>query len=153
DRRASETALARRERQLESILATVPDAMIVIDEAGSILSFSVTAEELFGYSERDVLGKNVSMLMPSPDHERHDGYLQRYLDTGTPRIIGIGRVVTALRADGTTFPMKLSVGEAQVDEQRIFTGFVQDLTETRNFEARLEQLRGELVHVSRLSAM
>lgn len=153
ERRASETALARRERQLESILATVPDAMVVIDTAGSILSFSVTAEQLFGYSEREVLGKNVSLLMPSPDRERHDGYLRRYLDTGTPRIIGIGRVVTGLRADGTTFPMRLSVGEAQVDEQRIFTGFVQDLTETRNFETRLEQLRAELIHVSRLSAM
>jgi two-component system sensor kinase FixL len=153
DRRASEIALAHRERQLESILATVPDAMVVIDTSGAILSFSATAEKLFGYSEADVLGKNVSMLMPSPDRERHDSYIERYLETGVPRIIGIGRVVTGLRADGTTFPMKLSVGEAQVDEERIFTGFVQDLTETRNFEARLEQLRSELIHVSRLSAM
>lgn len=153
ERRASETALAHRERQLESILATVPDAMIIIDTLGSILSFSTTAEELFGYAEADVVGMNVSLLMPSPDRERHDGYIQRYMETGAPRIIGIGRVVTGLRSDGTTFPMKLSVGEAQVDDQRIFTGFVQDLTETRNFEARLEQLRSELIHVSRLSAM
>ena len=153
ERRASETALAHRERQLESILATVPDAMIIIDTFGSILSFSTTAEELFGYAEADVVGKNVSLLMPSPDRERHDGYIQRYLETGAPRIIGIGRVVTGLRSDGSSFPMKLSVGEAQVDDQRIFTGFVQDLTETRNFEARLEQLRSELIHVSRLSAM
>lgn len=153
ERRASEVALARRERQLESILATVPDAMIVIDTAGSIVSFSRTAEKLFGYSEADVIGKNVSLLMPSPDRERHDSYIQRYLETGMPRIIGIGRVVTGLRADGTTFPMRLSVGEAQVDDQRIFSGFVQDLTETRNFETRLEKLRSELIHVSRLSAM
>lgn len=153
ERRASEVALARRERQLESILATVPDGMIVIDTLGSILSFSAAAEKLFGYSEAEMLGKNVKLLMPSPDRERHDGYLREYLETGVPRIIGIGRVVAGLRADGTTFPMKLSVGEAEVDEQRIFTGFVQDLTETRNFEARLEQLRSELIHVSRLSAM
>ena len=153
ERRANEIALARRERQLESILATVPEAMIVIDTSGSILSFSATAEDLFGYSEADIVGRNVSMLMQSPDRERHDDYLRRYLETGVPRIIVIGRIVTGLRFDGTTFPMKLSVGEAQVDEQKIFTGFVQDLTETRDFEARLEQLRSELIHVSRLSAM
>ena len=108
ERRASEIALARRERQLESILATVPEGMVVIDTSGSILSFSATAEKLFGYSEAEVLGKNVNLLMPSPDSERHDGYIQRYLDSGVARIIGIGRVVTGLRADGTNFPMKLS---------------------------------------------
>lgn len=153
ERRASEVALEQRERQLESILATVPDAMVVIDTVGSILSFSATAEKLFGYTEAEVLGRNVNLLMPSPDRERHDSYLQRYLETGVPRIIGHGRVVTGLRSDGTTFPMRLAVGEAQVDDQRIFTGFVQDLTETRNFETRVEQLRAELIHVSRLSAM
>lgn len=153
DRRAAEISLARRERHLESILATVPDAMIVINPAGKMLSFSAAAERLFGYSEVAVVGKNVSMLMPSPDRERHDDYIRRYLETGVPRIIGMGRVVTGLRSDGSTFPMKLSVGEAQVDDQRIFTGFVQDLTETKNFEARLEQLNSELIHVSRLSAM
>lgn len=153
ERRAGQVALARRERHLQSILATVPDAMVVIDPVGSILSFSSTAERLFGHSEAEVLGKNVSMLMPSPDRERHDGYLRRYLETGVPKIIGTGRVVTGIRADGSTFPMKLSVGEAQVDDERIFTGFIQDLTETRNFEARLDQLRSELIHVSRVSAM
>lgn len=153
ERRAGQVALIQRERHLESILATVPDAMIVIDPAGLILSFSATAERLFGYSEAQVLGKNVSILMPSPDSERHDHYIRRYLETGVAKIIGTGRVVTGLRADGSTFPMKLSVGEAQVDGERIFTGFIQDLTETRNFEARLEQLRSELIHVSRLSAM
>jgi two-component system, LuxR family, sensor kinase FixL len=153
DRHAAEAALIRRERHLQSILATVPDAMIVIDETGTILSFSTAAERLFGYQEADVLGKNVSMLMPNPDRERHDGYLQRYLQTGVPRIIGVGRVVTGLRADGSAFPMKLSVGEALQEEQRIFTGFVQDLTEKRDFEARLDELKSELIHVSRLSAM
>ena len=98
-------------------------------------------------------GKNVSLLMPSPDREKHDGYLERYLATGVPRIIGIGRIVTGLRADGSTFPMALSVGEAHAADQRLFTGFIQDLTERRDFEARLEQLQSELIHVSRLSAM
>ncbi|HET9639250.1 MAG TPA: PAS domain S-box protein [Allosphingosinicella sp.] len=153
ERRAAERALEKREQHLHSILATVPDAMVVIDEQGTMISFSAAAERLFGYTEEEVLGKNVSMLMPNPDRDRHDSYLQRYLDTGVPRIIGTGRIVTGLRADGTTFPMKLSVGEALTDEQRLFTGFVQDLTERNEFEARLEQLKSELIHVSRLSAM
>lgn len=152
-RRAEERALQRREEHLKSILATVPDAMVVIDEKGIILSFSHAAERLFGYTEADVAGKNVSLLMPSPDRERHDSYLERYLETGVPRIIGIGRIVTGLRADGSTFPMALSVGEAHAADQRLFTGFIQDLTERRDFEARLEQLQSELIHVSRLSAM
>jgi two-component system, LuxR family, sensor kinase FixL len=152
-RRAEERALQRREEHLKSILATVPDAMVVIDEKGIILSFSQAAERLFGYSEAEVTGKNVSLLMPSPDREKHDGYLERYLATGVPRIIGIGRIVTGLRADGSTFPMALSVGEAHAADQRLFTGFIQDLTERRDFEARLEQLQSELIHVSRLSAM
>lgn len=153
ERRAAERALEKRERHLHSILATVPDAMVVIDEQGTMISFSAAAERLFGYREEEVLGRNVSMLMPNPDRDRHDSYLQRYLETGVPRIIGMGRIVTGLRADGTTFPMKLSVGEALTDEQRLFTGFVQDLTERNEFEARLEQLKSELIHVSRLSAM
>lgn len=153
ERRAAERALEKRERHLQSILATVPDAMVVIDEQGTMISFSAAAERLFGYPEGAALGKNVSMLMPNPDRDRHESYLQRYLDTGVPRIIGTGRIVTGLRSDGTTFPMKLSVGEALTDEQRLFTGFVQDLTERNEFEARLEQLKSELIHVSRLSAM
>jgi two-component system sensor kinase FixL len=153
ERRAAERSLEKRERHLESILATVPDAMVVIDERGIMLSFSAAAERLFGYREADVLGRNVSMLMPNPDRDRHDSYLKRYLDTGVARIIGTGRIVTGLRSDGSTFPMKLSVGEALIDEQRIFTGFVQDLTERNQFEAKLEEMRSELIHVSRLSAM
>ena len=152
-RRAEERALQRREEHLRSILAAVPDAMVVIDEKGIILSFSRAAEQLFGYSELEVTGKNVSLLMPSPDRERHDDYIERYLATGVPRIIGIGRVVTGLRADGSTFPMKLAVGEAHSADQRLFTGFIKDLTERRDFEAKLEQLQSELIHVSRLSAM
>jgi two-component system sensor kinase FixL len=153
DRRAAEQALARREHHLQSILDTVPDGMIVIDERGLIVSFSAAAERLFGYAEAEMLGRNVSLLMPNPDRDRHDSYIERYLATGVPHIIGIGRIVTGLRADGSTFPMKLSVGEALSDGQRLFTGFVQDLTEVRDFEARVEQLKSELIHVSRLSAM
>lgn len=151
--RAADRKLAAGTDQFRSILATVPDAMIVIDDAGLIRSFSAAAERLFGYREGEMLGSNVSMLMPSPDRERHDGYVRRYLDTGEKRIIGIGRTVTGQRRDGSTFPMELAVGEAITEGARVFTGFIRDLTEKHAAEARIEQLRSELVHAARLSAM
>ncbi|WP_448663376.1 PAS domain S-box protein [Sphingomonas sp. CJ20] len=153
DRKASESALERSALHLRSILATVPDAMIVIDERGVILSFSAAAERLFGYAEADVTGRNVSMLMPSPDRDRHDNYIARYLTTGERRIIGIGRIVVGQRRDGTAFPMELSVGEASTEGHRIFTGFIRDLTDQQRAELRLKELQSELIHVSRLSAM
>ncbi|MBB6487423.1 PAS domain-containing sensor histidine kinase [Rhizobium lusitanum] len=131
--------LAEREAHLRSILATVPESMIVIDESGLVASFSTAAEKLFGYSVDDVYGKNVSMLMPSPDREAHDGYLSHYLTTGERRIIGYGRVVSGQRKDGTVFPMELSVGEAVANGKRIFTGFVRDLTSRHKIEEELRQ--------------
>lgn len=142
-----------RRAQLQSILDTVPEAMIMIDDHGLIRSFSVTAERLFGWSADEVLGKNVSMLMPSPYRQEHDGYLHRYRTTGERRIIGIGRIVVGERKDGSTFPMELAVGEARVRGERFFTGFIRDLTERRAQERRLQELQSELVHVSRLTAM
>lgn len=153
DQRAAESSLRNSEAHLRSILSTVPDAMIVIDERGKMLSFSDAAERLFGYTQAEVLGANISMLMPSPDRERHDGYLERYLKTGERRIIGIGRVVFAMRKDGTTFPMELSVGEATGEGQRVFTGFIRDLTDRHQTQERLEELQSELIHVARVSAM
>jgi two-component system sensor kinase FixL len=141
------------EAHLRSILATVPDAMVVIDEMGAILSFSAAAEKMFGYAESEVVGENVSMLMPSPDRERHDGYLQTYRDTGVRKIIGIGRVVVARHRDGNTFPIELAVGEAWVDGGRIFTGFIHDLTQRQAADTRLRDLQSELAHVGRLSEM
>jgi two-component system sensor kinase FixL len=142
-----------QEAHLRSILETVPDAMIVIDERGSIISFSKAAERMFGYSEAELLGENISSLMPSPDRERHDGYLRRYLATGERRIIGIGRVTTARRRDGTTFPINLHVGEARIDNERVFTGFIQDLTESQETERRLHSLQSSLAHFSRVTDM
>jgi two-component system sensor kinase FixL len=142
-----------REAHLRSILDTVPDAMIVIDDAGLIQSFSSAAERMFGYSAEEVLGQNVKLLMPSPYREQHDGYVGRYLATGERRIIGVGRVVVGMRRDGSTFPMELAVGEMRSGERRHFTGFVRDLTERQQTEARLQELQSELVHISRLSAM
>jgi two-component system, LuxR family, sensor kinase FixL len=144
---------AAREAHLESILATVPDAMIVIDERGSMQSFSSAAERLFGYRAGEMLGKNIKMLMPSPYRENHDEYLGRYLRTGEKRIIGIGRVVVGERKDGSTFPMELAVGEMRSNNTRFFTGFIRDLSERQKTEARLQELQSELVHISRLTAM
>jgi two-component system, LuxR family, sensor kinase FixL len=148
-----EETLRTRESHLRSILDTVPDAMIVIDGQGIIQLFSAAAERLFGYDEQEAIGRNVSELMPEPDRSRHDGYIARYRSTGERHIIGIGRIVTGKRRDGTTFPMHLSIGEMQSEGRVYFTGFVRDLTEHQQTQARLQELQSELVHVSRLSAM
>ncbi|MBI5939443.1 MAG: PAS domain S-box protein [Caulobacterales bacterium] len=145
--------LREREAHLQSILDTVPDAMIVIDTHGVIQSFSAAAERLFGWTAAEAVGRNVSILMPKPYHDAHDGYLERYLATGERRIIGLGRVVVGERRDGSTFPMELAVGEMKSADRRYFTGFVRDLTERQETERRLQDLQSELVHVSRLTAM
>jgi two-component system, LuxR family, sensor kinase FixL len=150
---ASVRQAVAREAHLTSILDTVPDAMIVIDERGIVQSFSSAAERLFGYAAGDMVGANINRLMPSPYRESHDGYLERYLRTGERRIIGIGRVVVGERKDGSTFPMELAVGEMRSSNQRFFTGFIRDLTERQRTEARLQELQSELVHISRLTAM
>jgi two-component system, LuxR family, sensor kinase FixL len=146
-------SLRAREAHLESILDTVPEAMVVIDEQGSIQSFSATAEQLFGWTAAEVTGRNVKMLMPEPYRSAHDGYLERYIQTGERRIIGIGRVVVAERRDGSTFPMELAVGEMRSGGVRYFTGFIRDLTERQVREARMQELQAELVHMSRLTSM
>lgn len=145
--------LRAREAHVQSILQTVPDAMIVISEAGVIQSFSSAAERLFGYTADEVIGSNVRRLMPNPYRDQHDGYLSRYLRTGEKRIIGIGRVVVAERRDGSTFPIELAVGEMNSGGRRFFTGFIRDLSERQQTEARLQELQTELIHISRLSAM
>lgn len=146
--------LARRgEAHLQSILDTVPDAMIVIDEAGIMRSYSAAAARQFGWTAEEAIGQNVSLLMPSPFREGHDDYVKRYLLTGERRIIGKGRVVVGEHKNGSTFPMELAVGEMSTDAGRFFTGFVRDLTERQESERRLQEVQGELIHVSRLTAM
>lgn len=146
-------ALDAAEARLRSILQTVPDAMIIIDEHGRIESLSTTAEHLFGYALDEVHGRNVSQLMPSPDREQHDFYLKRYLSTGERRIIGIGRIVVGQRKDGTTFPMHLTVGELRSAERHYFTGFIRDLTDQQLTESRLKELQSEVTHMSRFTAL
>ncbi|MCJ2102869.1 MULTISPECIES: PAS domain-containing sensor histidine kinase [Methylobacterium] len=149
----AEEDIRAREAHLRSILDTVPEAMVVIDEAGLIHSFSAAAERLFGYAASEAVGQNVRILMPEPMQSEHDGYLDRYRRTRERRIIGTNRVVTGRRRDGSIFPMELAIGEMRSGEQVFFTGFIDDLTEHQRTQARLQELQSELAHVSRLSAM
>jgi PAS domain S-box-containing protein len=135
-RLAQQAALGRAER-LDAILNMTADGIIVIDAKGRIEAFNRGAQDLFGYPEDEVLGRNVSILMPSPQHEQHDAYLERYLTTGEARIIGIGREVTGRRRDGTTFPVQLSVGEMRIGGERKFTGMLRDLTRRVRLEDAL----------------
>lgn len=139
--------------EMHALLDTVPDAMVVIDQQGRIRSFNSGASAMFGYSEADVLGENVSLLMPSPDRENHDGYIQHYLDTGEAKVLGTGRVTTARHRDGNTFPVKLSIGELATRGQGSFVGYIRDLTEKRETEREMHTLEAELAHVSRISSM
>jgi len=148
-----EMALQAAEARLRSVLQTVPDAMIIIDERGRIESLSTTAERLFGYATGEVAGKNIKMFMPSPHREQHDCYLKRYLETGERHIIGIGRIVTGQRKDGTTFPMHLTIGELRSADKHYFTGFIRDLTDQQLTETRLTELQSEVTHMSRFTAL
>ena len=150
---AADARLIESEAHLRSILDTVPDALIVIDEQGVIQSFSAAAERQFGWTADEAIGRNVRMLMPQPYRDGHDGYLDRYKTTGERRIIGIGRIVVGERKDGSTFPMELAVGEMRSNGGRFFTGFVRDLTERQDTQARLQEVQAELMHISRLSAL
>jgi len=142
-----------REALLQAILETSPDGLITIDEHGIIQSFNPAAERMFGYGAVEVMGRNVSCLMPSPYRENHDGYLARYLGTGEKRIIGIGREVLGQRKNGTIFPMELAVGEVRAQGRRFFAGFVRDVSARQRAEQRVQELQSELIHVARLSAM
>nr|WP_280139490.1 PAS domain S-box protein [Microvirga massiliensis] len=153
EQKTAEEKLAREQAHLRSVLETVPDAMIVMNDRGLIQSFSATAERMFGYRAEEVIGSNVKFLMPQPYREQHDGYLQRYHETGERRIIGLGRIVAAQRKDGSTFPMELQVGEMNSGGERFYTGFIRDLTERQQTETRLQELQAELFHMSRFTAL
>ena len=150
---ATQSALDVREAHLRSLLDTVFDATVLIERDGTIRSFNTAAVRQFGYSEEEILGRNVRMLMPEPYRSGHDVYLQRYLKTGEKRIIGVDRVVVGQRKDGTTFPMKLAVGEMRVGDRIYFTGFIRDLTERAQSAARLQEVQGELARLARLNEL
>lgn len=150
--RRAERAQAASEARWRAIIESAVDGIIMIDRRGRIEFFNPAAERLFGYRSDDVIGHNVSMLMPSPYTEEHDHYLKRYLMTGERHIIGIGREVTGRRSDGTTFPLHLSVGELSLDGETKFTGIVRDLTDRVKLEKKLREESG-LVRVGELAAV
>ena len=133
-------ALAMREAQMHALLEAAVDGIISIDERGIIQTINPAAERMFGYPEDELVGQSIKLLMPSPYQEEHDGYIARYLATGEKRIIGIGREAFGRRKHGTTFPIDLSVAEAQVGSKRIFVGIVRDITERKRAEEKRLQL-------------
>jgi two-component system, LuxR family, sensor kinase FixL len=139
ERVALEHRLRSSEAHWRSIIHSAVDGIVVIDAYGRIEAFNAAAERLFGYPEREVLGRNVNLLMPSPYHEEHDSYLARYVATGRAKVIGTGREVTGRRCDGTTFPLHLSVGELTVEGARKFTGILHDLTGRVRLEEQLRE--------------
>jgi two-component system sensor kinase FixL len=151
--RTTRGTLEEREAHLKSILDTVLDSTVVIEQDGTIVSFNAAAVRQFGYAESEVIGRNVRMLMPEPYRSGHDGYIDRYLKTGERRIIGVDRVVVGQRKDGSTFPVKLAVGEIKTGERRYFTGFIRDLTERAESAARLQEIQGELARLARLNEL
>lgn len=143
--RASE-ALDRSEARMQAVIETAADGIVTIDEDGTIQTFNRAAERMFGWEADAAIGRNVRVLMPEPYHSEHDGYLRTYLETGTRRIIGIGREVVGLRRDGSVFPMHLAVSEVGHLEPRLFTGIVRDLTERKELERHLDEVAAEERH-------
>jgi two-component system sensor kinase FixL len=135
---------------LDALMDAAADAIIIIDETGLIRRFNRAAEAMFGYREADLLGRNVSLLMPEPNRNRHNGYLERYHRTGEARIIGKGRDETGLRRNGETFPMQLSVGEITRTGQRSYVGIIRDVTEMRQAKEQVRHLEEQLLHADRL---
>ncbi|MDG9670585.1 PAS domain S-box protein [Hahella sp. CR1] len=146
ERKASELALQDREARVRAIVDTVVDGIITIDGKGLIDTFNPAAERIFGYAASDVIGSNVSVLMPEPYHSEHDGYLAKFMHTGVAKVIGIGREVTGRRKNGSTFPMELAVSEMTVDGRRMFTGVVRDITERKRMERQKDEFIATVSH-------
>jgi len=139
-----EESLREKAARLQAILDTTVDGMITIDELSIVQSFNKAAESIFGYPAREVIGSNVSMLMPSPYREEHDTYVDNYLRTGNRKIIGTGREVAGRRKDGSTFPLYLAVSEVQVGDKRLFTGILRDITKRKKAEEDLKAAKDQL---------
>lgn len=135
------TNLLGSQLKSQGIIDTAVDGIITADKNGIIDSFNKAAEKIFGYKSNEVVGQNVNMLMPEPYHSEHTKYLGNYLRTGKRKVIGIGREVSGLRKDGTTFPMDLSLGEVDLDKQRLFTGIVRDITDRKKAEKELQEAK------------
>ncbi len=137
-RKRDEAVLYSSRMRIQAIVDTATDGIITIDHDGLVDSFNPAAETLFGYTAREVIGRNVSMLMPQPYSTEHDGYIARYLETGQARIVGIGREVVGRRKDGSVFPMELAVTE--IDHLRQFTGFIKDVSHRKELERQVLEI-------------
>jgi len=141
ERKAFEQKILEEKKQLSAVIDHIVDGIITIGERGTIESFNPAARNIFGYSNEEVIGQNVKMLMPEPYHSEHDGYLHNHVTTGEKKVIGIGREVTGRRKDGSTFPMELAVNEVMIDNKRHFVGITRDITERK----RVEQMQKEFI--------
>jgi two-component system CheB/CheR fusion protein len=155
DKKQAQKVILDREARLSAILDAAPEAIVTIDEAGIVGSFSPGAEGIFGFRADEVIGQNVNMLMPEPHHSNHDGYLKHYIETGEKKIIGIGREMEAIRKDGSPVPIRLMVSELELEGARHFLGILHDLTGEKMRQAELHraqkmeavgQLTGGLAH-------
>ncbi len=144
-----EKDLETAEQRMRSVVDHVIDGIVTIDEGGNVESFNPAAEKMFGYQSAEVLGRNVKMLMPEPYYSEHDAYLDNYVSTGKPKIIGIGREVVGRRKDGSTFPMELAVSEFHIGARRYFTGIVRDITERKRLEDQLRERVDALAEADR----
>jgi PAS domain S-box-containing protein len=140
ERKVIETALRDSESQVRAIVENVIDGIVTIDETGLIELFNPTAEQIFGYSAKEVIGKNIRMLMPQPYQNEHDGYLRRYKETGKAKVMGAKKEVWGLRKDGSVFPIELAINEFYIGGRRAYTGVVQDITEKKQAQWSLEKL-------------
>ncbi len=141
------------EARLHSVLDTAPDGIVVMDARACVLVFNKACEKMFGYRAADVVGSNVKMLMSDDFAAGHDTYVRHYLETGERRIIGIGREVRARHADGTIFPVELSVGEAYTPDGRQFIGILRDIRSRKAVESRMNMLQNQLVNMARVQAI
>lgn len=136
-----------------SLLETIPDALIVIDVSGTIVAFSHAAQAMFGYSDVEMRGRNVNIIIPPPHNDRHDDYIRTYLETGVKKAIGRKRPVEACRKGGEIFPVELAVGETTIGGRRLFLGFLHDISIRAEQQRRLRELSNELAHAERITSM
>ena len=143
-RERAEAALRESEMRARAVVETAVDAIMIIDHWGAVQAFNRAGEEMLGYRAEEVIGQNVSMLMPAQQRAAHDGYIQSYLDTEEVKVIGIGREVTGRRRDGTEFPLELSVSDVSQDNDRAFVGILRDITKRKRAEEEIHRLNGDL---------
>jgi PAS domain S-box-containing protein len=149
--REAEAAIRETHERLRAIFESAVDGIIAIDPQGTMLEVNPAVEQIFGYTPDELLGKDVSVLMPAPYQQEHAAYLERYAETSQKRIIGIGREVRGKRKDGSTFPLYLAVSEGFVDQKRVFTGIVRDLESLRDVEDRVRRAE-QLAELSTITA-